>query len=69
MVRRPCTLCPPIFWEEATIVQAYTAVWRRWYWHVLVLVASYLYPLSSLFVLWGIFVGSEIQIDGSMGNL
>lgn len=42
--------------KSATIVQAYTAVWRRWHRYVLVLVVSYLYAFSPLFALLGIFV-------------
>ena len=50
--------------RSATIVQAYTAVWRRWYRYVLVLVASYLYAFGPLFVLLGIFVA----VPAAMGR-
>lgn len=41
---------------STTILEAYTAVWRRWYRYVLVLVASYVYAFSPLIVLLSIFV-------------
>jgi hypothetical protein len=42
--------------RSATISEAFTAVWRRWYRYVLVLVASYLYAFSPACVLLGILV-------------
>jgi hypothetical protein len=42
--------------RSTTILEGYTAVRRRWYRYVLVIVASYLYAFSPLFVLMGIFV-------------
>jgi Membrane domain of glycerophosphoryl diester phosphodiesterase len=51
--------------RSTTILEAYAAVWRRWYRYVLVLVASYVYAFSPLIVLLGIFVAAAAAMGRS----
>src|ERR1700730_17684693 len=50
--------------RSVTILEGYTSVWRCWYRYVLVLVASYLYAFSPLFLLFGIMVA----VSAAMGR-